>query len=119
MRAISTIICAAFAISAAFLCCQSACKNDPKLNILSPSGKLRAVVFNRNCGATTSFNTQLSITEANDKPLEEGGNVFVVDGNVPLKIQWLSETKLFVAGGRGVKVFRQEELAKGVAISYE
>lgn len=98
--------------------CLFTCENEPVTSVASPSGKLLAVVFSRNCGATTGFNTQLSILPLDDPAPDAGGNAFIADGTVPLKLQWISDAELVVSGSQGWKAFKQERRLNGVDITY-
>lgn len=40
------------------------CGNDEVREFLSPNGRVKAVVFRRNCGATTSHSTHVSVLRA-------------------------------------------------------
>jgi hypothetical protein len=51
------------------------CSNQIIKQIPSPNGKMKAVVFQRDCGATTGFNTQVSVLLSNQQLPDEGGNV--------------------------------------------
>jgi hypothetical protein len=99
--------------------CLFACENEVVDTITSPSGKIKAVMFGRNCGATTGFNTQVSIVDADDDVPDDGGNVMIVDDEVPLRIQWISDDELSIAGWRKTQVFKQEATVNGVQIRYE
>ena len=116
MRAV--IVLAVIAISG-LAGCGDVCDNEPSSSIVSPSGNLKVVVFNRGCGATTGFNTQLSIVQANEALPKEAGNTFIADGTVPLKIQWQSDAKLLISGVQGQKVFKQEARVRGITVTYE
>lgn len=105
-------------MSATLAACDAACRNETIANIASPSGRLRAVVFSRNCGATTGFNTQLSIVSAGNANPADGGNAFIAKGTATLKIEWASEAELVVYGSHGLKTFKQERHVDGVVISY-
>lgn len=99
--------------------CNVGCSNDVGATFESPRGDRIAVVFYRNCGATTGFNTQLSVLVRGTTPLNEAGNAFIADGTLPLEVRWKSESELVVTGYQGAKLFKQEKFANGVAISYE
>lgn len=75
------------------------CGNDVYSTTISPGKKYKAVVFQRDCGATTGFSTQLSIIDV-DKELENTpGNIFIIDGEpqfVAPKIFWNSDNELVV-----------------------
>ena len=62
------------------------CGNDLVREVRSPSGKMKAVVFERDCGATTGFSTQVSLLLSNKSLPNESGNLFIADtdhGNAP------------------------------------
>lgn len=94
------------------------CGNEVSQTVISPSGKLKAVVFNRNCGATTGFNTQVSIIPAKESLPGDGGNTLILGGSVPLKIEWRTDAELHLSGFRAARVFRQSHAAAGVSVSY-
>lgn len=67
------------------------CGNTLLAETPSPEGNLRAVVFERNCGATTSFSTQVSVIESGSTLPNEGGNVFIATtghGKAPSDQGW-------------------------------
>lgn len=73
------------------------CGNEIYAEVLSPDSQHKAVVFQRDCGATTGFSTQISIIGASDELENESGNIFITDGhpkNVSPEIKWLSNTEL-------------------------
>ena len=86
-------------------------------SVMSPSGSKKVVVFSRDCGATTRHNAQVSIVPANAEP-DDGGNVLVLGYTYSLKIRWVSESQVSIAGVGSAPVFRQELSAAGVAIVY-
>jgi len=62
-------------------CESSMCDNQVLQEILSQDKKLKAVVFQRDCGATTGFSTQVSVIKADEKLQNKKGNVFSADTN--------------------------------------
>ena len=73
------------------------CGNDMFSEVLSPNGKHKVVVFQRDCGATTGFSTQISIMGSNDELENESGNIYIIDGHpkdVSPVINWASDTEL-------------------------
>lgn len=71
-----TVLAAATSLAA----CDSACANRVLRELPSPDGSRRAVIFDRDCGATTGFSTQVSVVGADDVPAGTG-NVFIADSN--------------------------------------
>jgi hypothetical protein len=82
------------------------CRNEIVAEIPSPKGDKRAVVFQRDCGATTGFSTQVSILSRGIRLRDEGGNAFVADddhGAVPhmgnvmaIDVRWTSNDDLMI-----------------------
>lgn len=99
--------------------CDAGCGNDVTSTFESPGGGHIAVIFSRNCGATTGFNTQLSVLARADASSSEAGNTLIADGKLPLKVRWASESELVVTGYQGARLFKQEKLANGVTVTYE
>ena len=77
----------------------NACSNAIWAEYISPDRTLKAVVFQRNCGATTGFSTHLSLI-ANDAELpNSGGNVLTLKGppeSVAPDVSWDSNMELHV-----------------------
>jgi hypothetical protein len=97
--------------------CDSDCGNEVVSSISSPSHAISAVIFNRDCGATTGFSTQVSIVQAGEAP-SGGGNTLILGGTVPLKLRWVSESELLITGLGSARVFKQEQLVTGVSVAY-
>jgi hypothetical protein len=99
--------------------CGQGCENEVSQSVASPSGQLKAVVFHRGCGATTGFNTQMSVIRSGDSLANDGGNVLIIEGKVPIQIQWPSEERISVSRLGSAKVFKQERSAAGIAVAYQ
>jgi hypothetical protein len=94
------------------------CGNQVVQVIPSPDGKLKAVVFERDCGATTEFSTQVSILPAGDKLLNDGGNLFVADdhgaapsgpgGGPRVGLAWTAKRQLLLRYDHSARVFKTE-----------
>lgn len=85
------------------------CDNEIRAQIDSPDHQFKAVVFSRNCGATTSFNTQLSIIPYKDALPNDEGNVFIEDQgaakSLNIKVSWLGPQKLMISYYPKAQVF--------------
>ncbi len=99
--------------------CGDKCRNEPVTVVPSPSGAARAVVFHRNCGATTEANTQVAVLPRSAEQPNVPGNALILGGDVPLTVRWDSETALTVSGLGSARVFKQSQTAADVAITYE
>ncbi|MCD9028793.1 hypothetical protein LDO26_11305 [Luteimonas sp. BDR2-5] len=99
-------------------CGDIGCENEVAFRVPSPSGKKDAVVYSRNCGATTGFNTQLQIVAAGSQP-RGGSAALAMDGDIPLKLVWQSDGALVIAGVGQGRIFGRESSSNGVSLTYE
>jgi hypothetical protein len=108
----------------------SSCANELLAEAVSPDGKLKAVVFQRDCGATTGFSTQVSVFAASAGVGNSAGNVFTSDtnhglapsgpGGGPLvKVNWRSPSVLVVSHHAAARVFIAEPQVGSVKVNYE
>ena len=98
------------------------CGNEVFQEALAPSGNLKAVIFQRDCGSTTGFSTQISLVSTSDELPNESGNVFIVEGHPKdrnIEITWLNPTELLILHTAGLQAHKQETLLNGVTITYE
>jgi len=99
--------------------CDVGCENKVMASAGSPDGSKNVLVFSRGCGATTGFNTQVSVAPKG-VPIPAGaGNTLILEGTVPLTIVWLSESAISIAGLGSSHVYKQEASVAGVSITYE
>lgn len=98
--------------------CGEMCSNEPVATIPSPSGKTKAVVFHRNCGATTDPNTQVAVIPAYGDLANIPGNALILGGDVPLEVRWVSDSWLSISGLGTARVFKQQESVANVTIAF-
>ncbi|QIL01387.1 hypothetical protein G7078_00310 [Sphingomonas sinipercae] len=109
--------------------CSDGCQNSAVSTTIAPTGKLKAVLFERSCGATTGFSSQVSLVQATDEPAGPG-NVFVADtdrgaasaaswGGPWTELHWLSPHELLVRYDAKARVFANNGRVSGVAVKYE
>jgi hypothetical protein len=127
MKHRSSIVLAATALSLAG-CSGDMCGNDIVSAMTSPDGVWDAVLFERNCGATTGLTTQISVLPHGEK-LSGKGNVFIADadhgraaagpwGGPWAEMRWLAADHLQVTHARNARVFARLERKAHVRISY-
>lgn len=106
------------------------CANEPLGEALSPDGARKAVVFQRDCGATTGFSTQVSVIASSSTLDNSSGNVFVADtdrGGAPagpgggpwVSVHWRAPDQLLVRHHANARVFKAELQFRAVHIRYE
>ena len=104
------------------------CANKPVHVVSAPGGGRAAVLFERDCGATTAFSSQVSIVAAH-KGATGSGNAFIADddhgaapsahwGGPPVSMRWTSPTHLIIGYDSRARVFKREARVDGVEISY-
>ncbi|MXO88566.1 hypothetical protein [Alteraurantiacibacter aestuarii] len=83
--------------------CTDGCENVVLERARAPFGNADAVAFERNCGATTGYSTQVSIVDRDDAPTDAGniliasGRSFAEDSNRPtVSLEWLGSEQLSV-----------------------
>jgi hypothetical protein len=97
------------------------CSNEQIDRIDSPNEQLSAVVFSRNCGATTSYNMQISVVKK-DESVRGPGNALIMDDtpeySSELKPQWLSNRDVLLTVPLGSRVYHRYLTAEGVGIKF-
>ena len=99
-------------------CLDSECENEPTAEVLSPDGTKKIVLFSRNCGATTGFNTQGTVLNRGDELPYEPGSAFIID-NGTAKVTWADDRMLIVVFENNARVFKKELSDGGVTIDYQ
>ncbi len=95
------------------------CANSVVTTATSPNGKWEVVVFERNCGATTGFSSQISLIEASEELDNEAGNIYIAEGYPKdYKVTWKSNDYVKISGTKSYN-FKKEAQLYGVQFSYE
>ena len=114
---------------ACFIGC-SPCSNLVIKRIPSPDGKYIAVIFDRNCGATTGFSTQISLITSDSKLLNESGNIFIANtnhgeapsaewGGPDAEVFWKNSKLLMIQHHAKAQVFKAEQKYQDIMIEYK
>jgi hypothetical protein len=107
----------------------SPCDNETVSELIDPSGKLKAVVFVRGCGATTGFVTSVSILNVRDALANDPGNVFnesdsshvfplTKQGALDMRVKWDGPNRLIISYPSDESP-REYQTFKGVVVKYE
>lgn len=95
------------------------CRNTVISSTVSPDGNWNAVLFERNCGTTTDYSTQISLLNRDKTLGDETGNLFISEGYPnDYAIRWVSNTSLLISGVKG-QIIKQEYGTGGVDVRYE
>jgi hypothetical protein len=124
--------CAAF-VGAAALAFASffgdVCANEIIREAISPDGKKKVVVFQRNCGATTGFSTQASVLSVGRSLPDDAGNIFSADtnhgvapigpgGGPELAVSWVGLKEIVLEHDAQARVFTSEPRIGDVRVRY-
>lgn len=95
------------------------CANTVISESPSPSGQLLAVVFERDCGATTGTNTQICFRRSTEpfEP-EKQPSFLVFEGDGRVSLSWKTPAHLVIRLPPDAKVFQNESEASGIKIEY-
>jgi hypothetical protein len=95
------------------------CGNTVVSESPSPDSALRAVVFERNCGATTAFTTHVSVLENGVTLPDSVGNVFVADEyRIQTAARWSSPGTIEIRHDSRARVFKSEPAIGNVRVVY-
>ena len=105
------------------------CTNEVLAEVVSPDSTSRAVVFNRECGATTGSTTQVSIMPVGAALPDSSGNVFIADddhGRAPsashggprVDLRWATSDTLELRHHHLARVFTRETERSGVTVRF-
>jgi hypothetical protein len=109
--------------------CSDTCSNTQISRADAPDGLHSAIIFQRDCGATTGFSTQVSIVTKGGQP-SGSGNIFRADdghgaaavgdwGGPWAEQRWLTSDHLLIRYAAKSRLFKQAEQSSGVRISYQ
>lgn len=104
------------------------CANRIVSRVDAPGGARSAVMFERDCGATTGFSTQISILRPGEAPAGKG-NVLIADddhgaamagdwGGPWAEIRWLGRDHLLILHATKARMFLRQEAVAGARITY-
>jgi len=112
------------------------CGNELIAADSSPNHRYKAIVFVRNCGATTTFGTHVSIVEQNENlSNDDVGNILAIDasccvdprsrtvprnsvGGPVAMARWNGSDTLAVTYAGGIRVFRQTLVYRTIRVVY-
>jgi len=131
MKLIENLIILLISLTTIFSCGSNTladmCGNRISKEITSPDKKLKAVIFTRDCGATTGFSSQLSIIGYFDKLKNEKGNVLIIsdkedqleDGSAAINAEWNGNNELIIYFNLAAETSKKEARVDDVKISYK
>jgi hypothetical protein len=109
--------------------CSDVCQNTVASRSVSPDGQHGAILFQRDCGATTGCSTQISVLDTGGNP-SGSGNTFIADddhgaarvgdwGGSWAETKGLSADRLLVRYAAKTRLFKQNKRVSNVSIVYQ
>ena len=107
----------------------SPCENELVGEHPSPDGQYKAVLFVRDCGATTGFSTQVSLLRSDELVKNGSGNLFIADtdhgkipsnlnGGLEVRIGWKGSKDICIVHHKNARVFKAEKKVNGINVDY-
>ena len=97
----------------------SVCENTVIESQPSPDGIWKVVLFERSCGATTGFSSQVSLLQAQQDLPSNGGNIYVAEGYPEgFTLTWNSIESVTIRGPQNKHYLKAPEL-NGITFHYE
>lgn len=105
-----------FFLSSTFLC-----QNDVIQEVYSPDRRHKAIVYERNCGATTGWSTQISVIDGADSLPRRSGNVYKADGYpdwFAIRLSWEDNDSLVIEhNGKPLPIQARDRIG-GIRVRY-
>ena len=108
----------------ALAACSDTCADNEHQAVRSPNGKHLAILFDRDLGATTGFNTHVSVVDSNECAMGVG-NTFIADqgtqvtgGGPWAEVSWIGPDLLLVRYDATARVFVKNENVGAVQVRY-
>lgn len=98
-----------------------ACDNDTFQEVYSPDHEHKVVVFQRDCGMTTGFSTQISILDGDATLPRQPGNIFHADGYPDwfnIKVSWEDDSHVVIEHNGKPIPHEAKTAFRGIAIRY-
>ena len=99
------------------------CQNEAPAEHVSPDGQWKYVSFDRNCGATTGSNLQISVLPVSKSLSNDAANAFIADDNhgatrFVAQPEWIPDHRLRIVYSAKARVFKKEAKVESIEIEY-
>ncbi|MFZ4382286.1 MAG: hypothetical protein ACOYO0_10025 [Sandarakinorhabdus sp.] len=100
-------------------CSLHECANDTLASVQSPDGQEAAILFERNCGATTAASIHLAIVPISDMPNETGNALIfskMTTDAQSYRLHWTDGGHVNVNLPKGAEVYLRQQSVGGTVI---
>lgn len=98
-------------------CALYSCGNTEKTRVTAPNGAWDAVVYVRDCGATTGYSSHVSLVKRGRQVPNRAGNIVVYRDQIDVPIEWNGSDTLRIARATEPGLFQMLSV-QGVTIVY-
>lgn len=117
LAAVVALLVATVAVFVYFL--DPLCVNEPLFSLDSPSGVYQAVLFQRDCGATTPYSLHVSVLACGAELPDEVGNVLIVrDQHLTPSLHWSLPYNLMIEYPAYADISHIQGAPAGVSVQY-
>lgn len=99
-------------------CHDAGCINAIGFRVSSPGARYDAIVFSRDCGATTAPITEISLVDHSGALPDGPGNILATRDEFPVAVAWIGADSLVVSKDAHARVISQETSWRSVKIAY-
>lgn len=94
-----------------------AVSNDNLRPMISPDGKLQAVLFRRNSSGQSAYTTHVAIIETGKELPNCSGTAFIAEGEPPVVLRWIDNNRLVIDEPGNTKVILRASRVGDIEIS--
>jgi hypothetical protein len=113
-----SVLCASYLSYVLIRISENMCKSEIISTTPSPDASINAVVFERDCGATTNYTTEVALVHSEESPFSDDGDVvLIVSGRQNLNIKWKNGNNITITIPKYLELIRSEFGANGIMVS--
>lgn len=94
------------------------CVVEEQRRLPAPDGAFDLVVFSRDCGATTTTNTQAALVPPGEEVPFDAASFVSIAAAADLAPRWDEEGRIEIVLPPDVEIYRQDDGVAGVAVRY-
>ena len=94
------------------------CQTTQHARLPSPDSAFDLVIFSRDCGATTGFNTQAALIPHGDILPDDAASFLSIGATADLAPRWDGPATIELTIPAGAQIYRQDESVAGITLRY-
>ncbi|UXN75427.1 hypothetical protein N8D56_11995 [Devosia sp. A8/3-2] len=94
------------------------CETSQHARLPSPDAAFDLVIFSRDCGATTGFNTQAALIPNGDTLPDDAASFLSIGVTADLALRWAGPASIELTIPPGAQIYRRDESVAGITVIY-